>query len=291
MTDPQVANPPPAPKRPADAHKGTFGTVVVVGGSVGMIGAPALAASAALRIGCGLARLAVPRELLHHCLGIEPSATGWPLALDSDRNAGLVLDRRCADADVLAIGPGMGVGGGAGAFLEEVLRQPRRVVLDADGLNNPAELADPASLPRCPLVLTPHPGEFRRLAHATSIRGDPTDPADRPRLAQEMAEAFGAVVVLKGRHTVVSDGERGYTNRTGNPALATAGSGDVLTGTIAGLIAQGMDLFDAATLGVYLHGLAADLWAEKRGPAGLTARDLAALLPEALHRHRGEGQG
>jgi len=288
MSSNQVDNIPTAPDRPADAHKGTFGTVVAVGGSVGMIGAPALAAGSALRIGCGLARIATDAALLHHCLTIEPSATGLVLNVAGDRNAGIDIDNRTDENDVLAIGPGMGVGRIQQAFIEEVLRQPRRVVLDADGLNNLAQLPDPATLPRCPLVMTPHPGEFRRLAHAAYVKGDPTDPNDRPRLAKEMATAYNAVVVLKGNRTVVSDGQRTFTNQTGNPALATAGTGDVLTGTIAGLIAQGMQLFDAAALGVHLHGKAADLWAADHGPAGLTAKALAELLPDALHQHRTE---
>jgi len=286
MNESDSMTPPAPPDRPADAHKGTFGTVVVVGGTVGMIGAPALAAGAALRIGCGLARIATAADLLAHCLTIEPSATGWPLAFDDDRGAAVTVDNRCDADDVLAIGPGMGVGQSQQAFIEEILRQPRRIVLDADGLNNLAELPDPATLPRCPLVMTPHPGEFKRLAHAAYLKGDPTDPNDRPRLAREMAAAYNAVVVLKGRATIVSDGEQTYTNATGNPALATAGSGDVLTGAIAGLIAQGMRRFDAAVLGVYLHGKAADCWASRQGPAGLTAHELAAALPAALHQHR-----
>jgi ADP-dependent NAD(P)H-hydrate dehydratase len=276
----------PAPQRPADAHKGTFGTVVVIGGSTGMIGAPALAATAALRIGCGLAKIVTAPELLHHCLTIEPSATGLPLDLDDNRNAGIDIDNWCDESDVMAIGPGMGMGRIRQEFIEEVLRQPRRVVLDADGLNNLAELPDPATIPRCPTILTPHPGEFRRLASAAYINGDPTDPDDRPRVVAELAARYSAVVVLKGHRTVISDGQRTITNESGNPALATAGSGDVLTGTIAGLVAQGMELFDAAVLGVHLHGKAADLWAAQHGQAGLLARDLAALLPDALNQHR-----
>jgi NAD(P)H-hydrate epimerase len=278
---------PQLPERPPDAHKGTFGTVVVVGGSAVMIGAPAIAAHAGLRAGAGLVRIAAPLELLAHALTIEPAATG----IDADHQhdpdqAAESIDRELDDKSVLAIGPGIGRGPAQQALVEALLRRPTPAVLDADGLNNLAILADAPMVPRCPLVMTPHPGEYKRLADAAAIHHDPLDPESRPQAAAAMAQTYNAVLVLKGQHTVVSDGDRHYVNHTGNPALATAGSGDVLTGAIAALIAQGMTRFDAAVLAVYLHGLAADHWTQSHGPAGLVARDLAAALPQAMQQHR-----
>lgn len=284
MSNPAAAIP-PCPSRPDDAHKGTFGTVVVVGGSPTMIGAPALAATAALRGGAGLVKIAADPDILPFCLTIEPSATGLVLPRRDDGPAMDQFMRQLDERTVLAIGPGMGVGADPQSLLKLLLRLGRPVVLDADGLNNLSLLPGFEHVARCPLVMTPHPGEFRRLAAPLNIPHDPTDASQRPAAAEALAKACRCVAVLKGRHTVVSDGRRHYVNDTGNPALATAGSGDVLTGLVASLTAQGMTPFDAAVLGVYLHGLAADLWSSDHGPTGLTARDLASLLPRAMRRH------
>lgn len=284
MTD--ITDIPQLPDRPDDAHKGTFGTVYVIGGSPTMIGAPALCAGAALRAGCGLAKIVTWPELIPHVLTIEPSATAMEIPyLDNEAEVRRFADS-LGDHAVLAVGPGMSQREQAVRGVEVVLQRERPVVLDADGLNNLAKLGSRVGKPACPLVMTPHPGEYARLAAASNIDTDPVDPAQRPAAAARLAERYGAVVVLKGRHTIVSDGDRRYVNQTGNPALSTAGSGDILTGMVASLMAQGMDRFDAAVLGVHLHGLAADIWAEQFGPVGLMARDLAELIPEAMHRYR-----
>ncbi len=263
-----VTDIPSAPARPIDGHKGTFGTVVVVGGSWGMIGAPALVARAAFRVGAGLVKVASSDDsVLHDVLRLEPSATGLHLAEALRQDA------------VFAVGPGLGE-----VELEAVL--PRvsssRGVLDADGLNavarqGAAELAWPSGW-----VWTPHPGEYRRLAKAMGLTWDPTDDQQRPRAAAALAERVQGVVLLKGHRAVVSDGARVYTNTTGNPALAAAGTGDVLTGAIAGLMAQSMTGFEAACLAVYAHGLAADRWADKLGPRGMLARELADELARVM---------
>jgi len=274
---------PALPARPRDGHKGTFGTVVVVGGSPTMLGAPCLAAAGALRAGCGLVRLAVSAALLPFCLVAEPSATGLALGEDAERTlpAGLAAD------DVVAVGPGWGGGAGPERLLAVLLAAPQRLVIDADGLNALARIGVRAGRPReAAMVLTPHPGEFRRLADVFAIPGDPLDPIQRPAAAQALARCLGAVVVLKGRGSVVADAGRVQVIATGGPALAIAGSGDVLTGVIAALIAQGLDGFAAAWLGAHLHGLAGDLWTRRCGPSGLTARDLAGLIPEACQHHR-----
>ena len=187
---------------------------------------------------------------------------------------------------VLAVGPGMGHAKSSGELVDLLLQGDRRIVLDADGLNHLAKTRQARPLPGPDLIMTPHPGEFTRLAKPLGVTADPTDPATRPGGAAQLAQAHRAVVVLKGKNTVVTDGKNLYVNTTGNPALATAGSGDVLTGLIASFTAQGMTPMDAATLGVYLHGLAADAWAKHHGPSGLTARDLADLLPDVMRDNR-----
>ncbi len=289
---------PPLPLRPSDAHKGVCGTVIVVGGSETMMGAPALAASAALRAGAGLVKIATIAAALPTAIAIEPSATG--IIVGDDIATALHQIER-ADPEhraVLAIGPGLGQSERSRELVTALLAGPRAIVLDADGLNllaaseeamaalrrRVAAIPVGQSLP-APLILTPHPGEFLRLAQALRITASPTDPAQRPAAAAALANALHAVVLLKGRHSIVTDGPCVYTNQTGNPALATAGTGDVLTGVVASMVAQGMTAFDAAVLGAHLHGLAADLWARDHGDRGLTARDLAAMLPIACQRH------
>ena len=281
-----IAGPPPVPPRPVDGHKGTFGTVVVVGGSPTMIGAPAMTASAALRSGCGLVKLITREDTLPWCLMIEPSATGAPVSYLDEASAISRYLSQGNERKVLAIGPGMGTGARQRLAVQMLLSQPMAAVLDADGLNNLAAIEEPPVPRGQPLVMTPHPGEFKRLAAAADIAPDPTDPAQRGDAAAALARHHHAVVVLKGHRTVVSDGRWLYVNTTGNPALATAGSGDVLTGLIASLIAQGMEGLSAAVLGVYLHGAAADLWALHHGSVGLTARELVTLLPDAVEAHR-----
>ncbi len=277
---------PAPPDRPTDGHKGTFGTVIIVGGCDTMIGAPALCARAALRCGAGLVKIACPPAVLPFVLTIEPGATGIALG---DEPGDALAQIELADpkrSAVLAVGPGLGQRPVRGELVEALLAGPRPVVLDADGLNllaqRPSALVA-AKQRAAPLVLTPHPGEFTRLSQALGIEADPTgDDAERSRAAALHAKALNAVVVLKGKHTVIADGQRTAINTTGNPALATAGSGDVLTGVIASLMAQGMDTFDAARLGAHVHGLAADQWAKQHGTRGMRAIELANELPDAF---------
>jgi len=282
---------PPLPDRPDNAHKGTFGTVIIMGGSHTMIGAPALAARAALRCGVGLVKLACPASVLPQVLTIEPGATGIALPeLHQPHEPGdvaaIIEARDPEHKAVLAIGPGLGEEAAVASRVAALLGMPGAVVLDADGLNALARSGQ-ALRRTAPTVLTPHPGEFRRLAQAAGIAHDPVDPAQREDAAHALANHHHAVVLLKGRHTVVSDGQQAFTNTTGNPAMATAGSGDVLTGLIAGLIAQGMTAYDAACLGAHLHGLAGDAWAKTHGLSGLRAQELADELPDVMQRLRG----
>jgi len=276
---------PPRPVRPVDAHKGTFGMVMVVGGCTTMMGAPALCATAALRSGAGLVKIATPSNVLPVAIGIEPCATG---VVVSATISDTLFNLDQADPHhkaVLAVGPGMGQSQTAGQLVGELLGGDRPVVLDADGLNLLAATGQSRPSNGPAMVLTPHVGEYARLAKSAGITADATTSKGRTDAAVKMAKAQNAVVVLKGFQSIVSNGEQVYANHTGNPSLATAGSGDVLTGVIAALMAQHMPPFDAAVLGVYLHGLAADLWAKDFGSSGLTARDLANLLPQAFSVH------
>jgi len=270
--------------RAVDAHKGDFGKVCIVAGSVGMSGAAALAGRSALRAGAGLVRVATPRSVLPIVASIEPSFTTIALPEDSAgrisaKAINIILDA-VADNDVLAFGPGVGISQGLRSILERLLEQEHlRLVIDADGLNNLCRMKDwPAKL-KANLILTPHPGEMKRL-WSSAFREQL--PADRQQQAGQLAERTKTVVVLKGAGTVVTDGQKVYINKTGNPGMATAGSGDVLTGIITALIGQGLTDFNAAVLGVYIHGLAGDIAVEKAGQVSLMATDMIESLPEAF---------
>jgi NAD(P)H-hydrate epimerase len=270
--------------RAADAHKGDFGKVCIVAGSMGMSGAAALAGRSALRAGAGLVRVAVPKSILPIVASIEPSFTTIPLADDtagriSAKAVNTILEA-VGDNDALAFGPGVGVSSGVRSVLETLLVQEQlRLVIDADGLNSLAKIKGwPDSL-RAKLILTPHPGEMKRLWSALFRE---QLPSQRRQQAVELARQTKCVVVLKGAGTVVTDGEKVYVNKTGNPGMATAGSGDVLTGVIAALIGQGLSDFDAAVLGVYVHGLAGDIAAERKGQVSLMTTDIIECLSAAF---------
>lgn len=282
----QVTTIPPLPERPEHAHKGTFGTVIIIGGCDTMIGAPTLCARAALRSGAGLVKIACPQSILPHVLTIEPSATGIALPNEPGEALAQLEQADPQHKAVLAVGPGLGQGAVRGELIELLLAGKRPVVLDADGLNLLAKRIEQHAKPlqlTAPLVLTPHPGEYQRLAAALNLEADPIAKDERPHAAALLAKKLNAVVVLKGQHSIITDGEQVAINPTGNPALATAGSGDVLTGLIASLLAQGMPPFDAAQLAAYLHGSAADQWANQHGTRGLRAIELADGLPSALN--------
>ena len=287
---------PAMPARPLEAHKGSFGTVVVVGGCATMPGAAALAARAAVRSGAGLVRIAAEPAVLPWVLLAEPCATGVELWGGREAFARVLDEADPARGAVLAVGPGLGRSVAARERVLAALGDARALVLDADGLNHLAALAaagDAAGLlpfaPGRPVVLTPHPGEYQRLADALGLPGDPIARAGREVAARSLARATGAVVVLKGAGTVIAEGDRLRVNATGNPALATGGSGDVLTGCVGALLAQGATAYDAATLACHAHGLAADRWAQVHGLRGLRGPDLADGLPGAFREMEPEG--
>ena len=289
MTDIEhVTSLPHLPPRDREAHKGTFGRVLVVGGSRGMLGAPALAANAAFRGGAGLVTFAAPETVQLAVAALCPCATSVPLACEADGSlsaeaVGQVC-RAAASADVLAVGPGLGGGDVQGRIVRAAIQQDRPVVLDADALNALQTIHDWAALRRCPIVLTPHPGEFARLVgrSVADIQADRQAAALAAAADWTRDGAPAPVCVLKGAATVVTDGRRLYVNNTGNPGMAVGGSGDVLTGLAAALIGQGLGPFEAACLAVNRHGRAGDLAAEALGQVSLMATDLLDHLPAAM---------
>lgn len=275
---------PKLPPRPVEGHKGTFGRVLVIAGSVGMTGAAALVGRAALRAGSGLVRVATARSALPIVAAIEPCYTTLPLAEDSEGRISAKAVNAILSAvqenDVAAVGPGMGQSPGLRSLIGTLLQQEGlRLLIDGDGLNNLSRLPDWPKKCRADVVLTPHPGEMKRLWSGL-FREEM--PKDRKETAIRMAQATEAVVALKGAGTVVTDGRRVYVNTTGNPGMATAGSGDVLTGVITSLVGQGLSRLDATILGVYIHGMAGDIASSRLGQVSLIATDIIDTLAEAF---------
>lgn len=279
------------PPRPLYGHKGTFGRVLVVGGSRWYIGAPLLAGLAAARTGAGLVQLAAPAELQPSLAASAPEPVHLPLpqadgALVPEAAAPVL--EAAGNTQALVLGCGMSQTNGARAFVRTLVERLRGVptVIDADGLSNLARVEGWHTLLQAPAVLTPHPGEMGRLIGLTA----PQVNADRIHLAQRHAAAWRCVVVLKGAYTVVAapDG-RTLVSPFANPALGSAGTGDVLAGVIGGLLAQGLTPYDAACAGVYLHGFAAERLRRRQGDAGLLASDLLSELPLALRDLRAAG--
>jgi len=266
-------------KRSPDSHKGSYGKVLLIAGSRGMSGAAILCGSAALRSGAGLVTVAVPEAIQNLVSAGNPCYTTCGFSWDSP---GILNDLRglTDEIDVVAIGPGLGRHPVVGNTLVNLLVQLEcPVVLDADALNALASM--PKSIlneRKFPTVMTPHPGEFGKLVG----RSIPEVMRDREQLCADLSRERDCVVVLKGHETIVTDGNRMYRNRSGNPGMATGGCGDVLTGVIAALIGQRLTAFDAAVLGVWLHGRAGDRAADHLTQPCLIASDLIDYLPEAF---------
>ncbi|WP_054692273.1 bifunctional ADP-dependent NAD(P)H-hydrate dehydratase/NAD(P)H-hydrate epimerase [Syntrophomonas palmitatica] len=271
------------PRHP-DSHKGSYGHTLVVGGSLGLSGAVIMSSMAALRCGSGLVTAAIPESILPIVENAMVEVMTTPLSETGQMSIALealpAIENLLGTASVCAIGPGMSRYTEAGAIVRSVLQKAGiPVIIDADGLNALAKDTSILKNRQIPIVLTPHPGEMARLIGKSIEEVQ----SDRIQLTRTMAKEWGVSVVLKGNKTVVANpwGEV-YVNITGNPGMATAGSGDVLTGIIAGLIAQGVNPHQAACAGVYLHGLAGDKAAEYKGERGLIAGDLINCLPEVL---------
>lgn len=265
------------PKRELIAHKGNFGRILLLCGSKGYSGAAALAAMGALRSGAGLVYLGVP-ESIYTIEAIKLNeAIVFPLP-DEDGaysiNAIEPVLRKLDAMDAVLIGPGIGQKEGAAALLIEVLKRFKGpIVLDADGINLLVQHKYVLRERTYPTILTPHSGEFARIANVSGNRI-----AD----AVSFANDFGVIVVLKGHRTVVTDGNTVYVNNTGNPGMAVGGSGDVLAGIIVSLIGQGISPLKASASGVWLHGKAGDLCADEIGQYGMLPTDMLHVLPRLM---------
>jgi ADP-dependent NAD(P)H-hydrate dehydratase len=276
---------PSLPPRPRDSNKGLFGSVLIVAGSRGMAGAAALSGGAALRSGAGLVRIATPSEVQPTVASFEPSYMAYPLPCDEDglirfETAQPILERFIKTSSVIAVGPGLGQSDDIRQLVKFLITSTSKpLVIDADGLNALVGQTNLLSGLNRPVILTPHPGEFARLTGAT-VAEVQSDRIGRATALAALSDSL--VVVLKGTGSVVTDGRRYYINTTGNPGMATGGTGDVLTGVISALLAQKLGPFEAAQFGVFIHGLAGDIARDQNGEIGLIAGDLVDALPDAF---------
>lgn len=283
------------PKRKPDTHKGDYGCVLILAGSLGLTGAAELCAKAAMRCGSGMVTLGIP-EGLATIMGIKlTEAMTRPLPQTEQRTLSIKgygqIEGLSRDMDVLALGPGLSLNPSTQALVRKIISTVDiPMVIDADGINALVGYIDKIkkSPPRADSpsaknikILTPHPGEMARLIDEDIEYVQ----KDRCSIAKRFARDYNVILVLKGYKTVVAnpDGEF-YINKTGNPGMATAGSGDVLTGMITSFLGQGLRAFDAAKLGVYLHGLAGDLSAKEKGEHSLIATDIIEKIPEAIRK-------
>ncbi len=273
------------PKRPEDSNKGDFGKVLVIAGSEGMAGAAALSAYSALRSGAGLVTLATAETERPVAASFYPEIMTAGL---SSKDGIICTDalkdifRLSEGKDVIVFGPGLGKSPDIGLILAEILKNYTGVlIVDADGLNALSKNMDILMGKSCEVILTPHPGEMSRLCKLTIKEIQ----QNRISTAEKLSAEYDVCVVLKGSKTVVaSKGESSFVNPTGNSGLSTAGTGDVLAGVIAAFAAQGLKSFDAAKLGVYIHGMAGDIAKESWGTYGMIASDVAKSIPQAILR-------
>ena len=289
------------PERPPGAHKGTFGSALIVAGSPQYVGAAALSCTGALRVGPGIVTLACARAIYPMLASKLTETTFEPLEdkegflsaeeAYSVRRALSRSDGRPSGRgyEALLVGPGLAQHSYVVAFVRALLPMltaddVKAVVIDADGLNNIAKVDRWWEMLKVPAVITPHPGELSRLAEIETAEIQ----RDRLAAARNCASQWGLTIVLKGANTIVAAADRrARLSPFANAGLATGGTGDVLAGAVTGLIAQGLEPFDAASLGVYLHGLAAELVRRDLGDAGMLAGDVAAALPRAIKELRG----
>lgn len=266
------------PDRDPDAHKGDFGRILLLCGSVGYTGAAALSAMGALRSGAGLVYVGVPSAIYTIEAIKLTEAMVFPLP-DSNgmvsSEAIPIVSQRLDNMDAVLMGPGMGCSEGGSKLIRYVLEHYRGpVILDADGINMIAQHKDVLRGRAYPTVLTPHPGEFARLGGTLT--------QNRAEDACNMARELNCIVLLKGHETVISDGQHCILTQTGNPGMATGGSGDVLAGMITSLIGQGIPCLEAAACGAWLAGAAGDLCAREIGQYGMLPTDVLEVLPRLM---------
>lgn len=266
------------PDRNPDSHKGNYGKILLLCGSRGYTGAAALSAMGALRSGAGLVYLGVPESIyMIEAIKLTESIV-FPLPDEGGKLSRHALEQLSGlldSMDCVLIGPGLGNSSGTAAVLTWIIQKAKcPVVVDADGINLLAEHKDILRGRTVPLVVTPHTGEFVRLTCK--------EITDRRHDAVSLAKALGIIVVLKGHKTVITDGDSGFINLTGNPGMAVGGSGDVLAGIIASLIGQGLTPLDAAACAVWLHGAAGDLCQKEIGQYGMLPSDMLNALPRLM---------
>lgn len=274
------------PDRLANSHKGSFGHVLIIAGSMGKGGAAAMTSLSCLKTGAGLVTLATPISVQPVIAGMIAEVMTCPLPETEDNTIGLhaigKISAIAKDKDVVAIGPGLTTNRETVEVTRKIIKELNvPVVIDADGINafigSPELLKDRKTF----TILTPHPGEMAGLTGKSSSDIQ----KDRIGVARDFAVNYGVFLILKGAHTVIAEPSGSvHINPTGNPGMATAGTGDALTGIIAGLIAQNIDISSAVRLGVYLHGLAGDIAAKEKGMTGMIAGDLIERIPEAIRQ-------
>lgn len=265
------------PDRAADAHKGDFGKILLLCGSKGYTGAAYLAAMGALRSGAGLVFLGVPESIyaieaikLNEAIVFSLPEEDGKLSADA---VPAILER-LPKMDAVLIGPGLGQSAGVFEVVKVVLEHAQcPVLLDADGINLIAAHKDIVRGRTAPTILTPHAGEFGRLGG---------NPEERTVAAEAMAKDLGCILLLKGHHTVITDGGTTYINTTGNPGMAVGGSGDMLAGIITALLGQGIAPLEAAACGAWIHGAAGDICAAEIGQYGMLPTDMLNVLPRLL---------
>lgn len=265
------------PNRAVDAHKGDFGKILLLCGSKGYTGAAYLAAMGALRSGAGLVFLGVPESIY----AIEAVKLNEAIVFSLPDKAGKLsadaipeILKRLPKMDAVLIGPGLGQAESVFQVVKAVLENAQcPVVLDADGINLITAHKDLVRGRTAPTILTPHAGEFARLGG---------NPQERTMAAETMAKDLGCILLLKGHHTVITDGTSTYINMTGNPGMAVGGSGDVLAGIITALVGQGIVPLEAAACGAWLHGAAGDICAAEIGQYGMLPTDMLHVLPRLL---------
>ena len=272
------------PKREKNSHKGNYGKIGIIGGSSGMAGSVFMSSMASMRTGAGLSYIIAPQSIskilqikANEQIIKEIDCTNFYY---NNKIISQILDE-VKNLDVLVIGPGMGKGSNLNKLIYEIIKNTSMpILIDADGLN---ALSEDLSILNTDnnIILKPHIGEFSRLTHLSIAEIK----KDKRRLAEEFARDHNLILVLKSDETIVADGENTYINKIGNPGMATAGSGDVLTGIIAALINR-IDIYNAAKLGVYLHSLAGDIAKERFGEDSLISTDLIDCLPYAIKRLR-----
>jgi len=294
----QVKKLPELTPRKKDTHKGSYGRVLVLAGSPGMTGAAYLSSKAALRSGSGIVTLGIPESLNPIMETKLTCVMTYPLpeteaSTLSNRGRKEIL-KLCESHDVVALGPGLSQQPETRELILWLLKNiDCTMVIDADGLNALANNVNVLHKIKQNVVLTPHPGEMSRLTglrSAKDVQKERLDTATQfvKSIQKKLGDKKKLVLVLKGDKTIVADYKKVYVNRTGNPGMATAGVGDVLTGIIVSLAGQGFDVFSASQLGVYIHGLAGDIAAKKKGELSMTASDIIDCLPDAFIKYKKE---